>query len=223
MAAPRLTLYVDVVSPFSYLAVHVVRNSPVFAACDVTFVPALLRGIFTHCGNTAPITVKNKSPWINRERLRWARLFAVPMAEQVPPGWPYSSVAVLRALTALTVIAPEKVGAVLAALYHASFASLQRVSTAEEFLPIFSAVLGKEIADTVAAQCNSEEAKKLLVANTDAAIASGAFGLPWFMATDAAGTTECFWGFDHLAQVAAHLGLERPVGRGGGAGWRAVL
>ncbi|MCJ1431709.1 hypothetical protein MMC27_001064 [Xylographa pallens] len=254
MAAPKLTLYVDVVSPFSYLAVHVVRNSPVFAPCEVTYVPALLGGIFKHCGNTAPIMVKSlplrcfhshssyparfvypspqprssrpfsdKSTWINLERLRWARLFGVPMTEQVPPGWPQSSVAILRALAALSLLAPEKVGDVLAALCHASFACQQRVSTAEQFLPIFSEVLGKEMADAVAAQCTSEEAKKLLMVNTEKAIETGAFGLPWFVATDVAGKTECFWGFDHLAQVAAHLGLERPVGHGGGEGWKAVL
>ena len=72
-------------------------------------------------------------------------------------------------------------------------------------------------------QCTSEETKKLLMTNTEKAIETGAFGLPWFVATDGAGKTECFWGFDHLAQVAAHLGLERPVGRGGGEGWKAVL
>ena len=72
-------------------------------------------------------------------------------------------------------------------------------------------------------QCTGEEAKKLLMANTEKAIESGAFGLPWFVATDPAGKTECFWGFDHLAQVAAHLGLERPVGGNGGEGWKAVL
>ncbi|MCJ1282035.1 hypothetical protein MMC26_001358 [Xylographa opegraphella] len=145
------------------------------------------------------------------------------MTEQMPPGWPQSTVAVLRALTALSIIAPERVGDVLAALYHASFVSQQRVATPEEFLPIFSKVLMNNTAEAVAAQYTDDEAKKLLIANTDKAIQSGAFGLPWFVATNGAGKTECFWGFDHLGQVAAYLGLERPVGRDGGEGWKALL
>merc|ERR1712070_1322164 len=46
----------------------------------------------------------------------------------------------------------------------------------------------------------------------------GAFGLPWFVATDAQGRKEGFWGFDHLGQVVDHLGLERV-----GDGYRAML
>ena len=44
------------------------------------------------------------------------------------------------------------------------------------------------------------------------------------IATDKEGKTECFWGFDHLGQVAAHLGLERPKGGSGEeGGWKAML
>ena len=45
--------------------------------------------------------------------------------------------------------------------------------------------------------------------NTDRALEEGAFGLPWFVATNAKGETEGFWGFDHLGLVIEHLGLER--------------
>jgi len=48
-----------------------------------------------------------------------------------------------------------------------------------------------------------------LLENTNKAIEQGAFGLPWFVATNAQGQTEKFWGFDHLGQVIEHLGLER--------------
>ena len=43
-------------------------------------------------------------------------------------------------------------------------------------------------------------------------------------ATNARGVKECFWGFDHIAQVADHLGLDRPVaGSPGEGGWKAML
>jgi 2-hydroxychromene-2-carboxylate isomerase len=63
------------------------------------------------------------------------------------------------------------------------------------------------------------EGKALLAKNTDLALADGAFGLPWFVATNEAGEKEAFWGVDHLAQVTEHLELGKP--RTGG--WKAVL
>jgi 2-hydroxychromene-2-carboxylate isomerase len=64
-----------------------------------------------------------------------------------------------------------------------------------------------------------KEGKELLGKNTDKALADGAFGLPWFVATNGEGKTETFWGVDHLGQVTAHLGLEKPqIG-----GWKAML
>ena len=43
-------------------------------------------------------------------------------------------------------------------------------------------------------------------------------------ATDCEGRTECYWGFDHIGQVAAHLGLDRPEkSTTKEDGWRAML
>lgn len=48
-----------------------------------------------------------------------------------------------------------------------------------------------------------------MLANTALAVEQGAFGLPYFVATDAQGRSEGFWGFEHLALVAEHLGVEK--------------
>lgn len=65
------------------------------------------------CGNTPPLNIKStsdnpfdsgsyilisigvdKAQWSARMRLRWARLFNVPMDEQMPEGFPQSSLLV---------------------------------------------------------------------------------------------------------------------------------
>lgn len=80
------------------------------------------------------------------------------------------------------------------------------------------------IKDLRTCQTSTKEIKDLLGKNTDAAFAEGAFGLPYFLATNAEGEKEGFWGFDHLAQVTQHLGLERPQpGSAEEGGWRAML
>lgn len=73
-------------------------------------------------------------------------------------------------------------------------------------------------------QSPSDEVKKLLTAKTDEAMAEGSFGLPWYAARNVRGEKLCYWGFDHIAQVADHLGLERPKSDGASErGWRAML
>lgn len=64
-----------------------------------------------------------------------------------------------------------------------------------------------------------KEGREVLSKNTDLALADGAFGLPWFVATNSKGETETFWGVDHMGQVTEHLGLEKP----NTGGWKSLL
>lgn len=63
------------------------------------------------------------------------------------------------------------------------------------------------------------EVKKMLGTNSDQAMADGAFGLPWFVAENAQGEKESYWGVDHMGQVVDFLGLNR----GSEPGLRAML
>lgn len=63
-------------------------------------------------------------------------------------------------------------------------------------------------------------AKELLRSNTEKALESGAFGLPWFQAIDRYGISETFWGFDHIGQVVDHLGFNMLMSE---AQWRLML
>ena len=65
--------------------------------------------------------------------------------------------------------------------------------------------------------------KDLLRENTDLAMKAGAFGLPWYVAINAAGERDTFWGFDHLGAVADHLGVKRPTGRSAEGSWKVML
>jgi len=224
MAKPKLILYVDVVSPFAYLAFHVLNTSPVFKGCDVTYVPVFLGGIMKATGNTPPIQIKNKGVWSNSERVRWAKSFNIPMAEGKPPGFPANTIKVQRVLTVVANMRPERLADTLAAIYHASFAEQKEIHTPEGLMPILEKIFGEEGTKEILTKSTSDEVKKLLTAKTDEALAEGSFGLPWYAATNAEGKKECYWGFDHIAQVADHLGLERPKSSiASERGWRAML
>lgn len=90
----------------------------------------------------------------------------------------------------------------------------------ENLSAIVRTIVGsEEVAKKVLESTKSEEVKKRLSENTDRAFKKGAFGLPWFEATNAKCETEGFWGVDHMGQMCDHLGLERPSGKG----WKALL
>ncbi|KAF4637647.1 hypothetical protein G7Y89_g438 [Cudoniella acicularis] len=126
----------------------------------------------------------------------------------------------MRALCALTIIQPgqESLIKALDELYPAYWVEGKPTHEKECLTEVLSKVFGADTAKNVM-EMAGKEGKELLIKNTDRALADDAFGLPWFVATNAKGETETFWGVDHLAQVTEHLGLEKPrVG-----GWKALL
>ncbi|KAI0014812.1 HCCA isomerase/glutathione S-transferase kappa [Xylariomycetidae sp. FL0641] len=216
MTPAKITLFVDVVSPFAYEAYHILRHDPVFRDVQVTYVPIFLGGLMKMCGNTAPMRIKNKDRWINRERVRWASIFGIPMAAAMPPDFPPNTVRLMRALSCAP--SPDHLPRALDALYAAFWVRHADVAAPDVFAAILREVWGEAATETALAEAPTR-GKTTLAANTDAAFAAGAFGLPWLACTNPRGETEAFWGVDHLGQVLQFLGLERP----GARGWRAVL
>ncbi|KAF1982388.1 HCCA isomerase/glutathione S-transferase kappa [Aulographum hederae CBS 113979] len=219
MAKPKITLFVDTVSPFAYMAFYALQNFPIFKQVEITYIPIFLGGLMKACGNNAPINIKNKDKWIDIERKRWARLFEIPMKEGMPSGFPPMTLPTQRALCALSLHNPGKLAAAMEALFSALWVEHKPVQSAETLSSVLAGVLGKNEAKTVMEKSTSPEAKSLLTKNTDLAFSEGGFGLPWFVATNSSGATEGFWGFDHLGQLADFLQLERPKT----GGWRAML
>ncbi|KAL4910958.1 hypothetical protein BDW74DRAFT_4304 [Aspergillus multicolor] len=220
MAAPKITLYYDIVSPFAWIAFKVLRDSPTFSKCDLTFVPIFLGGIMKATGNTPPIRIKNKDKWINQERIRWSRYFSVPISEISPEGFPPNTIAVQRALTAISQQAPEKLVTATEAVWQEFWVKGDGKATQPEvFGPLLEKILGAELAKGVIEAANGPDIKSRLSANTQQAYDSGAFGLPWFECTNSKGEKEGFWGIDHLGQVVDFLGLDCSLDRG----FRAVL
>lgn len=186
------------------------------------------------------ISLTDKDKWINVERLRWSRLFEVPMAKSMPDNFPPFTLTIMRTLCALTASDPdqEKLCQSLDALFNAFWVGKQPTHQPEVMQQVLKQVLGEDEAvkgmspvrhrfmkilllnyPCTAIEMAKNEGKTLLLQNTDKAYDDGAFGLPWFICTNSEGKTEGFWGVDHLGQVTNFLGLEMPkIG-----GWKAML
>ncbi|KAL5398432.1 hypothetical protein PMIN06_006560 [Paraphaeosphaeria minitans] len=220
MSKPKITLFVDIVSPFAYLAFYALHNFPVFKQCEITYVPVFLAGIMKACGNTPPLKIKNKDKYINAERVRWSSLLKIPISQSPPPGFPTNTIHIQRVLTTLSLSHPAALPAALALFWQSYWVHWNDPSTEENILVILRTIVAsEEEAGKVLEKSGGEQVKKKLGEDTERAVEEGAFGLPWFVATNAKGETERYWGVDHLGQLCDHLGLERPAGRG----WRALL
>ncbi|KAJ4983100.1 Glutathione S-transferase kappa 1 [Stagonosporopsis vannaccii] len=219
MAQPKITLYIDIVSPFAYIAFYVLKNSPAFKQCTITYVPILLGGLMKTCGNTAPIAIKNKNKWINTERDRWAKYFHVPISPTPPPNFPISTLSIQRALASLSISHPRSLESAIDLLYHNTWVQWSEPTQPENLRALLRTLVGSEAAEQVLERTQTAEVKGELAGNTEKAYDDGAFGLPYFVATNSKGETEGFWGVDHFGQLADFLGVERPAGKG----WRALL
>ncbi|KAH8175319.1 DSBA-like thioredoxin domain-containing protein [Sarocladium implicatum] len=228
MPRPSITLYLDTVSPFSYIVYYILRTSPVFANCDVTYVPAFLGGVMTMCGNTAPLHIKNKAEYTNLSRRRWATAFSVPMHSDMPQGFPHLTLPIMRPLALLHAkdggAVPGKqsrLTALLDAIFPAYFVDHRAPHELADRLAILGAVLpgGEEEAKKVEEAGKTQEAKDRLKEYTQEAFDKGAFGMPWMVCKDREGREEGFFGVDSLGQVTTFLGLERPDEKG----WKALL
>ncbi|KIW95443.1 uncharacterized protein Z519_04027 [Cladophialophora bantiana CBS 173.52] len=212
MAKPKLTLYFDLHSPYSYLAFYVIKNSPVFKSCDITYTPVLLVAYINAVGLKPPWSSPNKVKWMHTDVARWCQHFNIPWSPGLPANYPFKVTTLKRALVACLLECPDRYPDVVDGLYHAFWYEKRGVQLPEIHGPIIAQIVGKELAARILDRSTSDEVKSLLKQNTDSAIANGSPGLPWIKAVNGEGQEEFFWGFDHLGQVARFLGLPRLNG-----------
>ncbi|KAM3415043.1 Glutathione S-transferase kappa [Cercospora zeina] len=208
----KLTLYVDLISPFGYMAYWLTRNSPAFTSSNIqiTYIPVLLGGIMQACNNSPPLNITNKKDWINIERMRTAKTLRIPVMPETPKPFPQSTVNAQRALCYIYAKKSQtELVKALDALYEAFWVEgVSPIADAKNLEAALGKVLGGEQVKEILQGIKSEEAKATLKKNSDQAFEEGCFGLPWWVATNAQGEKEKFWGVDHVGQVLEHLGVE---------------
>ncbi|KAI5846866.1 DSBA-like thioredoxin domain-containing protein [Tricharina praecox] len=200
--APQLTFYFDIISPFAYLAFHRLLHSPLHAY--TTYTPSFLSGIMVATSNRPPLTVPLKGAYIFHDLVRQAGRYGIPL---LPAGKPANfPVSTLYAMRVLCAVPEGRVVEVAERLFHVFWVQGRGVEREEVVKEVVEQVLGREAWEQVEKRIRTE-GKKKLAENTDEAVRKGAFGMPWFVVTDANGKEDVYWGFDHLDEVAACMGL----------------
>lgn len=190
----------DYLSPYAYVAWH--RIGPIAArhGREVEPVPVLLAALLGAAGTRGPAEVPAKRAYLAKDTIRAAAVAGVRFAP--PPAHPFNPLLALRVTGAVAELAARR--RLIDALFAAVWGGGPGVEDRATVVAIADRV-GLDGAALVAA-ATGEPAKTRLRADTDAAIAAGAFGVPTILVDG-----ELFWGNDSLEHVERFLAGADPV------------
>lgn len=182
----RITFWLDVVSPYAYLAFEQLPQALEGLSYEVEYRPVLFAGLLKHHGQLGPAEIPGKREWTYRQVLWLAQAHGVPM--QMPATHPFNPLGLLRLALAC---GPNRYVSetILRHVWRggADAADAARLSQ-----------LQQQLAPT--RDPASAEVKDALKQATQDAIAAGLFGVPTFAVDD-----KLFWGFDALPMLRAYL------------------
>lgn len=185
----RAEFFFDVGSPASYLAWTQLPGLCADTGAELVYRPMLLGGVYQATGNASPATVPAKGRYTSVDYARFARRYGVPLKDN--PHFPIITLYLMRVVTGVQLRHPDRFQALLKSVFSALWIDALNLNdpslTAKA---IADAGLSAEEAATLATDA---EVKALLRANTEEAVARGAFGAP----TTYVGT-DMFFGQDRL-------------------------
>jgi 2-hydroxychromene-2-carboxylate isomerase len=189
----------DFAGPNGYL-VHKVL--PAFCArtgAVANYIPCLLGGIMKATNNRPPMMRYADTPAKQAyEMLEFNRFIAANSLDKfvMNPGFPINSLAIMRGAVAAQHM--EQFMPYTEAMFAAMWEEKANLADAVVVRDVIAAA-GLD-ADALITLSQTDAIKAELVANTDAAVARGAFGIPTFYVG-----AEMFWGKERLSQLEAAL------------------
>ena len=195
-----LELIFDFGSPNAYLTLKVLPELLDRTGADLIITPCLLGGIFKATGNKAPMIQYADAPAkMAYEHLEMQRFIAKHglTKYRLNPHFPVNTLTIMRG----AIVADEEgnLDDYVEAVNRAMWEDGLKMDDPE----VIAAFLSANGFDGPAllARTQEPEIKAKLVANTEAAVARGVFGIPTFFVGE-----EMFFGKDRLAQVEEALG-----------------
>lgn len=188
----QLDFFFDLSSPYSYLASTQMQALGERTGAAIAWRPMVLGAVFKAVGNEMPARVPAKARWMAQDLQRWADHYGVPW--RMSSYFPANTIKAMR----LILVDDRRAADVARAGFAAMWAEDRDPSRDDELRRV--AERGGLDPATALAAIDSPAIKDRLRANTDEAIARGAFGAPTFLVGD-----ELFWGNDRLHFVEAAL------------------
>ena len=185
----------DFGSPNGYLSWQVLPGIAARTGAAINLIPCLLGGIFKATNNASPMVafgdVKGKLAYEGLETRRFVEKHSLT-AFRANPHFPVNTLTIMRGL-----VAARRAG-VTQAYLHVVLAAMWEQGEKMDDPEVVRRVLdaGGLDGEGLIAATQDPDVKAELVANTEAAVARGVFGIPTFFVGD-----EMFFGKDRLGQV----------------------
>jgi 2-hydroxychromene-2-carboxylate isomerase len=197
--AKQFEFLFDVGAPNAYLVHKVLPQFCAERAAEAIYTPILLGGVFKATGNRAPMLRYADAPAkLAYEQLEFRRFIEAHSisAFRMNPHFPVNSLLAMRIIVGAqdTPAFAETIDAMMRGMWEDGIDLAQPEAVV--------AALDKVGLDGSAlfAKANDAETKATLVAQTEAAVARGVFGVPAFFVG-----AEMFWGKERLTQLAEAL------------------
>ena len=200
MVTKTVDFIFDFGSPNAYLAHKVLPGLLARTGATVRYIPCLLGGIFKATGNKAPMVQYADAPaklaYEHLEMKRFIERYGLT-AFRMNPHFPVNTLLLMRGAVAAEM--EGQLDPYIDAGLRAMWEEGVKMDDTQAYAAFFTAN-GLDGA-ALLARTQDQEVKDRLVANTEAAVARGTFGIPTFFVGD-----EIFFGKDRLAQVEEALG-----------------
>ena len=199
----RVEFLYDFGSPNAYLAHRVVPRIEARTGVEFRYVPILLGGVFKLTNNRSPVQqfadVRNKLGYERLEMERFVRKHGLSRF-RMNPGFPVNTLTIMRGA-----VAAGKDG-VAAPYIEAMFRAMWELGRKLDDPEVIVATLDEAglDGDRIAARARDRAIKDELIANTESAVARGAFGAPTFFVDD-----QIYFGKDRLRDVEEAIGAAR--------------
>jgi 2-hydroxychromene-2-carboxylate isomerase len=192
----------DFAGPNGYLVHKVLPEFCTRAGAVANYIPCLLGGIMKATNNQPPMMRYAETPAKRDYELLELRRFVEAhrlTRFKINPHFPVNSLRIMR-----MAVAAQHEG-ISAAYNEAMFAAMWEDGLNLADVETINAVIANAGLDAAALTARTEDPaiKAELIANTDAAVARGAFGIPTFFVGD-----EMFWGKERLGQLAEALAAQ---------------
>ena len=193
--------YFDYLSPYAYLAWTQITPLAEKYGREVEPIPVLFAALLGAHGTKGPAEIPAKRVYVWKDVLRTARVLNVPL--ETPPAHPFNPLLALR-VSSVDMTRPER-RRLVDALYRGTWGGGPGI-TEPSVLATLASDAGFDGTALVRA-AGTEAVKARLKAQTDEALAHGAFGIPSLLVDG-----ELFWGYDSFGHVERRLAGRDPLG-----------
>ncbi|KAL8278192.1 hypothetical protein RQP46_009365 [Phenoliferia psychrophenolica] len=206
---PAITLYYDVISPWSLFALKMLQRYQPVWGFTLTFKPRYLGGVMAASGNKPPATLPNKGLYMrNFDMPLTSAYYGVPY--KYPKVFPVNTIHIARFLRIVEDLQPSKLEPLTVLFFEGMWglsADAPFTADPQNFGTIIPPeVLSRSDIAKYIQLSGSTENKDRMKAEATALVEQGAFGFPWMTVTNDAGKTINIFGSDRFELISYHLG-----------------